>query len=53
MGGPEGDAVVVDGEKGLKLSHEASVIVATERAETKMINFFMEGKLLFLTELDI
>ena len=40
-GEPEVDVVVVSDEKGLKLSHEASIIAATERAEMKMIDFFI------------
>jgi hypothetical protein len=37
----EVDVVVVGGPKGLKLSHEASVIATTERAEMKMIDSFI------------
>ena len=40
-GEPEVDVVVVSDEKGLKLSHEASIIATIERAEIKMIDFFI------------
>jgi hypothetical protein len=37
----EVDVVVVGGPKGLKLSHEASMIATTERVEMKMIDCFI------------
>jgi hypothetical protein len=37
----EVDVVVVGGPKGLKLSHEASIIATTERTEMKMIDSFI------------
>jgi hypothetical protein len=37
----EVEVVVVGGPKGLKLSHEASIIATTERAEIKMIDSFI------------
>jgi hypothetical protein len=37
----EVDVVVGGGPKGLKLSHEASIVATTERAEMKMIDSFI------------